>query len=235
MTHTNLFLSAVLLLTMCGCERKPAGDSAADSEQATVTQDGAAESDTEDTVSTETADEAEPPLGPDAGSEPGEEASADSAARDGWVTVSATTPKGATVSFDVPADWVEARPPNKDTLLVRFAPADSPVAGTKATLVAPEFDGGLAKLVDQTKTRLASFAEIESEGPMKVGSLRGYELVASWQSPMGSRDTAQFLLATRDEALAVTCEVAPGQMEELSSLCRELFMTIALRGAKPKP
>lgn len=151
-----------------------------------------------------------------------------------WVKVSARTPKGATVSLSVPDQWVALRPPNEATLLVRGAPIDTPGAGTKATIVAKDFEGGLTKLIEETKGRLVTFAAIKHEGRLRAGAVDGYELVASWSTPVGTKDTVQLLVATGKEAIGVTCEVPPGELDALRGLCDEIFGTLSIEGATPK-
>jgi len=151
-----------------------------------------------------------------------------------WVKVSAQTPKGVTVSFGVPSEWVEVPPPNESTLFVRGAPYKIAAGGTKATLVAVEFAGGRTELADYTRQRLSGLAPIQSEGPLQVGTMNGYEFVARWSGPSGDRNTVQLLLATGDEAIAVTCELLPEQFETLRGLCDEIFATVAIEGATPK-
>lgn len=153
---------------------------------------------------------------------------------EGMLEVSGTTPKGATVKFGVPNDWIEMKPPNDSTLLVYMAGPDNPVFGTKATLVATEFKGTTAELVEENRARLKSFAQIKREGPTRVGRLRTYELSASWKTAMGSRDTVQLLMATGKEAIGITCEMGEGGIETLSALCDEIFATVTMKGAKPR-
>ena len=148
--------------------------------------------------------------------------------------VSGKTPGGATVKFGVPRDWLEMKTPNESTLLVYMAGQESPVFGTKATLVATEFKGTTAELVEENRVRLKSFAEVKREGPTRIGRLQTYELAASWTTPMGSRDTVQLMMATGKEAIGVTCEMGSGGIETLSALCDEIFATITLKGAKPR-
>lgn len=151
-----------------------------------------------------------------------------------WVKVSAQTPKGVTVSFGVPSEWVEVPPPNESTLFVRGAPYKIAAGGTKATLVAVEFAGGRTELADYTRQRLSLLAPVRSEGPLQVGTMNGYEFVVHWSGPSGDKDTVQLLLATGDEAIAVTCELLPDQLETLRGLCDEIFATVAIEGATPK-
>lgn len=152
----------------------------------------------------------------------------------GWVKVSAETPKGVTVSFGVPSEWVEVPPPNESTLLVRGAPYKIAAGGTKATLVAVEFVGGRTELADYTRQRLIGLATILSEGPLRVGTMDGHEFVVRWSGPSGDRNTVQLLLATGNEAIAVTCELLPDKLETLGGLCDEIFATVSIEGATPK-
>lgn len=149
-----------------------------------------------------------------------------------WITVSAKTPKGATVSLGVPNDWVEGRPPNESTHLVRVAPAGTPAAGTQVTIVTREFAEGRTELADFTRGRLEGFASIRSEGPIRVGAIDAFEFAAAWSTPIGSRETVQLLVATGKEAIGVTCSTAPGQLDSLSGLCDELFATLSIKGAE---
>ena len=60
---------------------------------------------------------------------------------------------------------------------------------------------------------------------------------SSWSAgrgPSGDRDTIQLLLATGDEAIAVTCELLPNQLETLRGLCNEIFATVTIEGATLK-
>lgn len=148
-----------------------------------------------------------------------------------WVSVSVQTPNGATVSLGVPGDWLEAKPPNESTLAVRMAPS-GPASGTKATIVATPFEGDRAALAEYTRTRLKSFASIKSEGATRVGTIDSHEIAASWTTAVGSRETVQLLVATGKEAIGVTCEIAPGQLDSLSGLCDEIFATLTMKGAK---
>jgi hypothetical protein len=148
-----------------------------------------------------------------------------------WVAVSVQTPNGATVSLGVPGDWLEARLPNESTLAVRAAPS-GPAAGTKATIVATAFEGDRAALAEYMRTRLKSFAAIKNEESTRVGTIDTHELAASWTTPVGNRETVQLLIATGKEAIAITCEIAPGQFDNLSGLCEEIFATLSMKGAK---
>ena len=149
-----------------------------------------------------------------------------------WITVSAKTPKGATVSLGVPNDWVEGRPPNESTHLVRVAPAGTPAAGTQVTIVTREFAEGRAELAEFTRGRLEGFASIKSAGPIRVGAIDAFEFAAAWSTPIGNRETVQLLVATGKEAIGVTCSTAPGQLDSLSGLCDELFATLSIKGAE---
>lgn len=151
-----------------------------------------------------------------------------------WVKVSAQSPKGVTVSFGVPSDWVEIPPPNESTLFVRGAPKKIAAEGTTVTLVAVEFAGGRTELADYTRQRLAGLAVVDSEGPLRVGTMYGYEFVVRWSGPSGDRNTVQLLLATGDEAIAVTCVLLPEQFETVRGLCDEIFATVSIEGATPK-
>ncbi|KPK12971.1 MAG: hypothetical protein AMJ62_15580 [Myxococcales bacterium SG8_38] len=151
-----------------------------------------------------------------------------------WVEVKVQTPKGVNVSMGVPGDWVELRPPNEATLAVRMAPADAPAAGTKATVVATKFEGGRAQLAAYTRERLSGFAAIKGEGPLRVGTTHGYELVASWTTPVGAKDTVQLIVATGKEAIGVSCELPPGKLDTLMGLCDEIFATVTIEGATAK-
>lgn len=147
------------------------------------------------------------------------------------VSVSGTTPKGVTVSLGVPGDWLEAKPPNESTLAVRVAPS-GPTAGIKATIVSTDFDGGRTALANYTRTRLESFAAIKSEGATRVGAINGYEFAASWSTAVGNRATVQLLIATGEEAIGISCEMAPDQLDNFSGLCDEIFATLSIEGAK---
>ncbi len=149
-----------------------------------------------------------------------------------WITVSAKTPKGATVSLGVPNDWVEGRPPNESTHLVRVAPAGTPAAGTQVTIVTREFAEGRAELAEFTRGRLEGFASIKSAGPIRVGAIDAFEFAAAWSTPIGNRETVQLLVATGKEAIGVTCSTAPGQLDSLSGLCDEVFATLSIKGAE---
>jgi hypothetical protein len=151
-----------------------------------------------------------------------------------WLKVSAQTPKRVKVSFAVPSEWVHVPPPNESTLLVRGAPYKIAAGGTKVTLVAVEFVGGRTELADYTRQRLSGLAVARSEGPLRVGTMNGYEFVVHWSGPSGDKDTVQLLLATGDEAIAVTCELHSEQFETLRGLCDEIFATVSVEGATPK-
>lgn len=221
-----LFAALMSLLT-------PACKKASDEEASAVTEPAAAEP--------ADANGAGSPMGADG---PDDAAPADPAHTIGslplpedWNAVSAQTPKGATVMMGAPSAWIEVKPPNESTHLVMGAPAGEPEAGMKITVVATAFDGNLEAFVDSTKTRLQSFAQISSEGPIRVGDTDAYEFVASWQTPVGNKDTVQLLITTGQEGIGLTCEVPPGELDQWRGRCDEIFAThkVVMPGKTPKP
>lgn len=147
----------------------------------------------------------------------------------GWTEVKAKSPRGVGISMGVPGGWVELKPPNASTLLVRGARYERETdGGLKATAVAVDFEGDTAALAEQTRTRLVPFATIEREGPVRVGSIDGHEFVARWSTAVGEKETKQMIVATGKEAIGINCEMPPGKLAELEGLCDEIFATVRL-------
>jgi hypothetical protein len=216
-------LTSILLLALTGACKREQAPEAAPAE--------AAEEPTQEEPRAAADDE--PEAANPADSAPAAQAEPGLPVPSGWTRVSAETPKGNVVSFGVPEGWVEMKPPNEDTLILWGAPVGQPggTEGSKASLVAVDFEGNLAELADHTRLRLASFAEILSEGPYRIRKIKAHKTAARWSTPVGESDTIQVLVATGDEAIGVTCQLMPGKIEALSPMCDEIFATLSISGS----
>ncbi len=225
-------LTSILLLTLTGgCKREQAPEAAP--AEADVAETEATAEPAQEEPESEVAAEEEPEAANPADSAPAAEAEPGLPVPSGWTRVSAETPKGKVVSFGIPDGWVEIEPPNEDTLILWGAPVGQPggTEGTKASLVAVDFEGNLEELADDTRLRLASFAEILSEGPFRIRKMKAHKTAARWSTPVGQSDTIQVLVATGDEAIGLTCQLMPGKIETLSPLCDEIFATLSISGS----
>ena len=232
MLRTHPILIAILLLALpAACKRDQAPEASAAEAPAAESEAEAAPAPTPADTEAPAEAEAEPEAASDS-PKSGMEVEPGLPVPDGWTRVSAETPKGRVVSFGVPEGWVEVKPPNEDTLLVWGAPIGQPggIEGTKATLVAVDFEGNLEALLKDTRLKLASFAEILGDGPFRIGKIEAHKISARWSTPVGESDTIQVLVATGDEAVGLTCQLMPGKIETLSPLCDEIFATLTVAG-----